>query len=159
MRVIHAPIFSLLIACTVCLAGEPAKQDLRSYAYVSPSAALIMKEISITEGDLIQFADTGLKKRSIFAIDPGRVYESSEDALRIDVQEAKEGVTLTLTVQQGASTHNMLQRWQMGTLVRLAPTLSPMESRKKLLAAFAQLLGNLKTRFNSDGYRRGEMLD
>ena len=69
-----------------------------------------MKEISLTEANLIQFADTGLKTRSILAIDPNRVYESSKDALRIDLRKTKDGITLTLAVQQGASIHNMLQR-------------------------------------------------
>ena len=159
MRVAYIPIILLFVTCTVCAAGERVDQSLRSYTYASPAVASILKKARLTEADLIQFADKGLKARSIFAIDPNRVYDGSDDALRIDIRKSGNGIALELSVRQGASVHNMLQRWRRAALVRLPPNLSATESRQKLLASLSLLLDNLKTKFNSPGYQQGEMLE
>jgi len=139
--------------------AQATKVELQSYSYVSPSAEPVLKGMGVSENELIRFVDSGLKSRSVFAIDPSRVYKGSEDAVRIDIRRPTHALIVTLSVQQGVSINNMLQRWRGRQSLTFKQDQSPAQCRQALLDCLNRLLDILKTNFNSDKYQRGEMLE
>jgi hypothetical protein len=148
---------SFLIASAAV--AQSNKNELRSYAYISPAAQSSLKGMGVTENELIHFVDSGLGSRSISAIDPHRVYEGSEDALRIDIRKPSDSLIVTLSVQQGVSINNMLQRWRGRESLQFKQKTSPTLMKLELLACLSRLLDSLKSNFNSNKYLHGEMLE
>ena len=154
----------LLLAAAMMVASFAASAQLpppalRSYAYVSESAKPILEKVGVTEQTLIDFADRELKARKIGAIDPNRVFEGSEDALRVDIRKRSNTLVIELSVRQGVSAHNMLERWAKTERLALKTgTPAPGVSRDEVYAVITAELDDLKKSYNTAQYRRGAML-
>jgi len=79
--------------------------------------------------------------------------------MRIDIRKLPKGLVVELSVRQGVSVHNMLQRWVCRDLVCITPDTSTEQSKLLLLDRISVLLDQLKIHFNSPKYRKGEMLE
>jgi len=152
-------VLALFYYMAVAGCAHSIDNQLHSYAYISPTAAQILKEMRVSENVLIQFVDAGLKSRSIVSIDPNRVYDGSEDALRIDIRKPSNFLIVTLSVHQGTSIHNMLQRWRGRESLHINSSLVPVKFRNLLQNCMGRQLDELKLEINKDKYQRGEMLE
>lgn|GEM_PF-6982093 len=159
MSIRYVLLLASVLLTAPALIAQTTSQDLRVYAYISPAAKHILNKIDSSETELIDFANSQLKRNSIFPIDPNRVYEGSEDALRIDIRKVSAGLTIELSVRQGVSIHNMLQRWWKRQQVQVDLNSSPGNSKKILFNCITQMLGDLKKHHNSPKYLQGKMLE
>ena len=126
---------------------------------MSSAANAVLKKARITDKELEAFADDGLRSRGIKCIESNAVYEGSADALRIDIREGPSALTVELSVRQGASVHNMLQRWAGRLVLAIDALPSPEAVRGALLDGIAALLDELKDHYDSPQYRRGQMME
>ena len=153
-------LMTAMLAASLTAGAQLPPPALRSYAYVSESATPLLAQVGVTEKTLIEFADRELKARKIGAIDPNRVFEGSEDALRVDIRKRSNTLVIELSVRQGVSAHNMLERWARTERLALkAGTRSPGVSRDEVYAVVTQELDDLKASYNTAQYKRGAMLE
>lgn len=145
-----------MLVATAAASAQLPPPALRSYAYVSEGAKPILAQAGITEQTLIEFADRELRARKIGAIDPNRVYEGSEDALRVDVRKRANALVIELSVRQGVSVHNMLERWARTERLALK---AGAPSRDEVYAVITAELDDLRTSYNGARYKRGAMLE
>jgi len=94
----------------------------------------------------------------IIPIDSGRVFDGSEDAVRIDLRRAKNGIVVNLSVRQGVSVHNMLQRWE-GSEVIIIRNKTSQQLQINLLGALDKLLVGLQKAYGSIEYKEGSMME
>ena len=131
----------------------------RVYSYISPPATAVLQKYKITEAELEDFTARGLKSRGIGPIDPNRVYEGSADALRIDIRKKTSKLVIEISVRQGGSVHNMLERWCESKLLPIKAGMQPKEMRRMLFDSILTLLDSLGSNFNSNAYKRGRMME
>lgn len=148
----------ILISATFA-AAQSQSVDMSVYSYVSPPAKEILKKAGLSEEVIESFVAEGLQKRSIRPIDSNRVYEGSEDAFRVDLRKAANSLLINLSVRQGASVHNMLQRWERSHKLILSPSSSPEKFRSDFFSVITKLLDNLKSVYNSEAYKKGSMME
>lgn len=147
-------------AASFSVSAQLPPPALRSYAYVSDTAKPILAQVGITEQSLIDLADHELKARKIGAIDPNRVFDGSEDALRVDIRKRSNTLVIELSVRQGVSVHNMLERWAKTERLALkAGATSPGVSRDEVYAVVTAELDDLQASYNTAQYKRGAMLE
>jgi hypothetical protein len=154
----HSSI-STSIVCAATVMAPHGKADLQVYSYISPEAQPTPNVFGLSENDLVRYVKVGLRARGIHAIDPNRVYDGSEDALRIDIRPENEGFVVELSVRQGVTVHNMLQRWASRESLLFPHEASKNDMGKALLARIEQLLDRLKANFRSKTYRNGLMME
>ena len=153
-------LMTAMLAASLTAGAQLPPPALRSYAYVSESATPLLAQVGVTEKTLIEFADRELKARKIGAIDPNRVFEGSEDALRVDIRKRANALVIELSVRQGVSVHNMLERWARTERIALkAGAPASAVSGDEVYAIISAELDALKTAYNTPQYRRGAMLE
>ncbi|MEJ2793669.1 hypothetical protein WAE56_09640 [Iodobacter sp. LRB] len=139
--------------------AETTNNALLAYSYTSPSAQKLLKKYEITAKALEEYSNSALKKYTIQAINPGAVYEDSEDALRIDIRSKKSNVlSIELSVRQGASINNMLERWSKKTILTIKEAQTPAAIKIDLFNSIDFLLNDLKINYNSTGYAKGKLM-
>lgn len=146
-------VLSLLLSTAAFGATAPA--TLKSYAYVSPEAQVALKRAAVTDKELIAFVDGELQRRALQGVEAGRLYEDAEDSVRIDIRAKGKALTVELSVRQGASIHNMLERWQASRVLKIE---GKVPSRQLLLDTLTWLLDDLQKNYNSPAYKRGKMM-
>jgi len=132
--------------------------ELRSYSYISPPAKAVLQKLGITEAELENFTNKEVKSRAIVPIDGNRLFEGSEDALRIDIRKKSSKLLVALSVRQGVSIHYMLERWSKSRLLPIEVNMSSKDVRRALYDSITELLDDLKSNYNSPAYKRGEMI-
>ena len=150
--VVSAAIIALLVES---LSGAVERHPLDVYSYVSPAAAAVLKSDGIDVSEIEQFVRRAIKSRSIVAVDDGRLFAGSQDALRIDIRENNAGLIVELSVRQGVSIAYMLERWEGHRLVSIN-TLPQLRGR--LLEALSMLISQLATAYGTTEYNRGRMI-
>lgn len=145
----------------VVIAGDahPADSDMRVYSYLDPSAKIWLVKAGMDPESVEKFVRQGLRARAIRPIDDGCLYEGSEDALRIDIRRTGKGLFLELSVRQGASAANMLQRWRAARSLPNDRGRSSESLRAELTKLISTMLDALKISFATDSYRQGSMLN
>jgi hypothetical protein len=146
----------LCMTCSFSLAAKNLK--LRSYSYISPPAMAVLQKLGISQEELEVFTNKGILYRAIAPIENKRLYEGSEDALRIDIRKKSTKLLIELSVRQGVSIHYMLERWSKTRLLPIETNLSFQNVRQDLLNSISSLLDDLKSNYNSPAYKRGEMI-
>jgi hypothetical protein len=132
--------------------------DLRVYSYVSPPAGEVLERFGISNAEIETYARKGLRSRSIHRTGDDRLYRGSQDSLRVDVRRKKGELLLELSVRQGDSVHNMLERWSKRRLVPAGSALAAREFRRSLFGTVSVLLDELKSASGTPAYREGSML-
>lgn len=146
------------ICTTYSLLSAANNLELHSYSYISPPAKSVLQKFGINEGELEDFTDKGIKSRAIAPIDGNRLFEGSEDILRIDIRKKSSKLLVELSVRQGVSIHYMLERWSKSQLVPIEADMSSKDVRRALLNSISTLLDDLKSNYDSPAYKRGEMI-
>ena len=139
-----APFLRMALVAPVLSAGAP----LASYTYVAPEAKALLAQAGLDEKGLVALVDAGLRRRGLVRLEDGRLFEGSEDTLRVDLRRKGKRIVLALAVQQGVSVHFMLTRWQGE---------QPLKAATELRPALERLLDDLKAATPSDAYRKGQM--
>lgn len=129
-------------------------QNLDVYSYIAPAAQADFKPGLSRE--LEQYAAAELKKRRIMPVNNNAVYEGSSDAFRIDLRKNKKQLVLELSVRQGASVNNMLERWSAKKVFNKGEY-GPADQHS-LFSAIQTLMDQLQGNYNSPAYLRGHML-
>jgi len=132
---------------------------MRVYSYLDQPARIWLMKSGMEPETVEGFVRQGLKARAIGPIDDGLLYEGSEDALRIDIRKTGKGFILELSVRQGASAANMLQRWRASRSLPNDLGRSSESLRAELMALISTMLDALKIASATDSYRRGSMLN
>lgn len=133
-------------------------REMRVYSYVSQPAGIWLIKAGMGPEAVERFVRQGLRARAIRPVDDGLLYEGSEDALRIDFRKTGQGFILELSVRQGASAANMLQRWRASRFLSKDLGRSSESLRAELEALLATMLDALKIASATDSYRQGSML-
>jgi len=149
-------VSTLIAASSVSFAGGDG--GLHCYSYISPPAMTVLEHFGISEAEIVNFARREIESRSIFPIDANRIYEGSEDDLRIDIRKKPDELVIELSVRQGGSIHNMLERWSARQFVPIQSSSSPEDARRKLFDSMSYLLDDLNSKYFSKKYRQGEMV-
>jgi hypothetical protein len=142
--------------CSISSAANNLK--LRSYSYISPPAMAVLQKFGISQEELEVFTNKGIKSRAIAPINGNRLFEGSEDALRIDIKKKSSKLLIELSVRQGVSIHYMLERWSGTRLLSIEAKMSSKDVRRVLLNSISSLLDDLKLNYNSPAYKRGGMI-
>jgi hypothetical protein len=136
--------------------SQMPEQNLEVYSYIAPAALADLKP-GLSRA-LEQYAAAELKKRRIMPVNNNAVYEGSSDAFRIDLRKNKKQLVLELSVRQGASVNNMLERWSAKKVFNQEEYGPADQHKEKLLSAIQILLDQLQGNYNSPAYLRGHML-
>jgi hypothetical protein len=150
---------TVLIAIALIFVATAQSADvatLEVYSYISPPAATILNDFGISAAEIEDFARKGLESRAIGAIDPDQLHKGYEDAFRIDIRKKKNDLLLELSVRQGGSIHNMLERWSNRCYVSAGPLSD--NFRRDLFISITVLLDDLKLQYTTADYRRGRMM-
>lgn len=139
-----APFLLMALVAPLQSAGAP----LASYAYVAPEAKALLAQAGLDEKGLVALADAGLRRHGLVRLEDGRLFEGSEDTLRVDLRRKGKRMVLALAVQQGVSVHFMLTRWRGEQPLKAAADLRPTLER---------LLEDLKAAAPGEAYRKGQM--
>lgn len=134
--------------------SQMPEQNLEVYSYIAPAALADFKPGLSRE--LEQYAAAELKQRRIMPVNNNAVYEGSADAFRIDLRKNKKQLVLELSVRQGASVNNMLERWSAKKVFNRGEY-GPADQHR-LFSAIQTLLDQLQANYNSPAYLRGHML-
>lgn len=126
--------------------------ELRTYTYVSPSAQSIIKKMGVAEKDLENYARKGAASRQIEQKTKNVVFEGSEDAIRVDLRANAKNLILELSVRQGVSVNNMLERWSSKRELKSS---KGAYSKAALFESISVLLDELKVNYNSVKYKTG----
>jgi len=151
------PVLAFLVA--IAGSAHPVDREMRVYSYLDPPARIWLTKAGMEPGAVEQFVRQGLRVRAIGPLDDGLLYEGSEDALRIDIRKTGKGFLLELSVRQGASAANMLQRWRASRFLSKDLGRSSESLRAELTAAISTMLDALKISSATDSYRQGSMLN
>lgn len=147
------------LLCTTCSLSSAANNlKLRSYSYISPPAMAVLQKFGISQEELEDFTNKGIKSRAIAPVDGNRLFEGSEDALRIDIRKKSTKLLIELSVRQGVSIYYMLERWSESRLLPIEANMSSKDVHRELLNSISTLLDDLKSNYNSPAYKRGEMM-
>lgn len=130
------------------------EQALEVYSYIAPAALTDLKPGVSRE--LEQYTAGQLKKRQIKPVNNNAVYEGSSDAFRIDLRKNKKQLVLELSVRQGVSVNNMLERWSAKKV--FTPEEYRAADQHRLFSAIQSLLDNLQANYHSPAYLHGHML-
>jgi hypothetical protein len=151
---------------TICLclmsSGEivqAAAKDMHVYSYISPPAYELLQKAGLSGNDIESYVVRGLQQSAIMSIDDSQVYEGSEDAMRIDLRKETKGLVINLSVRQGVSVHNMLQRWESSQTLEIDEGALPKKLHSDILNALSAMLNGLKSEYNSDAYKKGSMME
>jgi hypothetical protein len=131
---------------------------LRAYTYIAPKALKTLTQLGCSEAELVTWMNARLQERGIAALEANRLFEGSEDALRIDVRERGSVLEIELSVRQGVSVNYMLQRWRLKqdwTFDRAQP---PTQSKQGFYAALDTMFNQLKRQSSSATYLKGKIL-
>ena len=134
-------------------------RDMSAYSYVSPPSTPFLRQAGLDSKALEALALEGLKTRSIEPIQDNRVFQGSEDSLRVDIRRNGRRLVIALSVNQGLSVHNTLQRWTASRTLLVDPANIPKSLRSRIVAAISDLLDGLKAGYGSPAYREGRMLE
>jgi len=151
------PVLAILVA--IAGSAHPVDREMRVYSYLDQPARIWLMKSGMEPETVEGFVRQGLKARAIGPIDDGLLYEGSEDALRIDIRKTGKGFILELSVRQGASAANMLQRWRASRSLPNDLGRSSESLRAELMALISTMLDALKIASATDSYRRGSMLN
>jgi len=155
VRVLPALAFLMAIVGN----AHPSDREMRVYSYLDQPARIWLIKAGMEPEAVEGFVRQGLKARAIRPIDDGLLYEGSEDALRIDIRKTSKGFLLELSVRQGASAANMLQRWRASRFLSNDLVGSSETLRAELTALISTMLDALKIASATDSYRQGSMLN
>ena len=134
--------------------SQMPEQALEVYSYIAPAALADLKPGLSRE--LEQYTAVELNKRRIKPVNNNAVYEGSSDAFRIDLRKNKKQLVLELSVRQGASVNNMLERWSAKKVFN-QKEYGPADQHR-LFTAIQTLLDDLQANYHSPAYLRGHML-
>ncbi|MGL4603128.1 MAG: hypothetical protein ACRCU9_03190 [Iodobacter sp.] len=134
--------------------SQMPEQNLEVYSYIAPAALADLKPGLSRE--LEQYAAAELKQRRIMPVNNNAVYEGSSDAFRIDLRKNKKQLVLELSVRQGASVNNMLERWSAKKVFNKEEY--GLADQHSLFSAIQTLLDQLQGNYNSPAYLHGHML-
>ena len=155
MRGRSALIFLMAIAGD----AHPADSEMRVYSYLDPPAKIWLTKTGMGPEAVEKFVRQGLRARAIGPIDDDCLYEGSEDALRIDIRKTNKGLILELSVRQGASAANMLQRWRASHPLPYDLGRSSEFLGAELTKLISTMLDALKISVATASYRQGSMLN
>ncbi len=158
MRKAAVGVVFMALWATGSFAKAAGQEPIRCYSYVSPPAKAVLDRFGITEGELVKFASDGLRSRKIAAIGADQLYPGSADALRVDLRRKADQLLLEVSVRQGGSIHNMLERWSGRRLIPVEGSSSAASARKILRDSISQLLDELKAVSASPEYQAGKMI-
>ncbi len=151
------PVLAFLVA--IAGSARPVDREMRVYSYLDQPARIWLIKVGMEPEAVEKFVRQGLKARAIRPIDDGLLYEGSEDTLRINIRKTGKGFILELSVRQGASAANMLQRWRASRSLSKDLGRSSESLRAELTALISTMLDALKISSATDSYRRGSMLN
>lgn len=151
------PVLAFLVA--IAGSAHPVDREMRVYSYLDQPARIWLIKAGTEPEALKGLVRQGLKSRAIRPIDDSYLYEGSEDALRIDIQKTGKGFILELSVRQGASAANMLQRWRASRFLSNDLGRSSESLRAELTALISTMLDALKISSATDFYRQGSRLN
>jgi hypothetical protein len=131
---------------------------LRAYTYIAPKALKTLTQLGCSEAELVIWMNARLQERGIAALEANRLFEGSEDALRIDVRERGSVLEIELSVRQGVSVNYMLQRWRLKQDWSFDRAQSQAQSKQSFYAALDSMLNQLKRQSSSAAYLKGKIL-
>ncbi len=143
---------------TCTLSSADSNQGLRCYSYISPPAAAVLEKFGISDMEIENFTRKEVNSRAILPVGANRLYEGAEDSLRIDIRRKSHQLLIELSVRQGGSIHNMLERWSARRLLPIKNNMSSKEVSQAFFASIAALLDDLKSKYNSPEYQQGAMI-
>ncbi len=139
-------------------ASDREAADLRVYSYVSRPAGEVLERFGISKAEIENYARNGLKSRSIHRTGDDQIHQGSKDALRVDIRSKKRELLLELSVRQGGSVHNMLERWSKRHSVPAGSELAAKEFRRSLFGSVSVLLDELQSASRTPAYHEGSMI-
>jgi len=151
------PVLAFLVA--IAGSAHPVDREMRVYSYLDQPARIWLIKAGTEPEAVEKFVGESLRARTLWPIDDGSLYEGSEDALRIDIRKTSKGFLLELSVRQGASAANMLQRWRASRSLPNDLGRSSETLRAELTALISTMLDSLKIASATDSYRQGSMLN
>jgi flagellar basal body-associated protein FliL len=155
---LKAIIILMIVLFTAIGCSQATEMRLHSYSYTSPSAKKLLKKYNITEKEIEDYANKETKIRSIQAINGSAVYEDSKDALRIDLRSKNNKIYIELSVRQGVSIYNMLERWSKKKTIIIKTTNTDEELKQEILQLITLLIEDLKSNYNSSKYKKGTLM-
>ncbi len=144
----------LAAMCILNLQACQRYEAMRVYAYVSPGAAQLLTRLNLNEQDLVGDLEQALKQRQLGAVAPNTVYDGATDALRLDLRRTQQALKIELSVRQGVSAQNMLERWSQTRLVPLPGDDALLRQQIKL--ALDQMLQDLAQQHGQAAYLQGQ---
>jgi hypothetical protein len=160
-RVLRVFCITTICLCLMSFGGivQAATQDMHVYSYVSPPTYELLHKAGLSENDIESCVVKGLQQSAIIPIDDSQVYAGSEDAMRIDLRKEAKCLVINLSVRQGVSVHNMLQRWEASRTLGIDEGALSKKLRSDILDVLSAMLNELKSEYNSDAYKKGSMME
>lgn len=140
------------------LACQP-QPSMTVYTYISPGSAKLLERQKMTQAELVSYLEQQLKQYRLYAVAPNAVFEGSSDALRLDLRRTQDQLKIELSVRQGVSANNMLERWSQVRWVSLPEQGDDAALRRRIYLALDQLLKDLQQQYGQAAYMQGQPLN